>query len=156
MEAVESVLENIPITNTSVPVVIALTSFAVSAQQICTDVFNQSGATFSVKSENVSNGLDSNNVIFGASDQQPTAAISLPNNLLSTVRNISNCTKITNAVFITDSLFLRRSRNFLEVGSLIISASVVGTNNLRELDPPVDLRFLINSVSIIVDIILLF
>ena len=156
MEAVESVLENIPITNTSVPVVIALTSFAVSTQQICTDVFNQSGATFSVKSENISNGLDSNNVIFGASDQQPTAAISLPNNLLSTVHNISNCTKITNAVFITDSLFLRRSRNFLEVGSLIISASVVGTNNLRELDPPVDLRFLINSVSIIVDIILLF
>ena len=92
-------------------------------------------------------------MIFGGSDQQqPTAAISLPNNLLRTVPTISNCTKITNAVFITDSLFLRRSRNFLEVGSLIIAASVVGRNNLKELDPPVDLRFLVNPVSIIVDI----
>ena len=84
---------------------------------------------------------------FGSSSEQSTAAITLPNNLLNSVPNLSNNSRITNAVFITDSLFLSRS-DILEVGSLIISAAVVGASTLEQLQPPVNLRFIINPVSL--------
>ena len=152
MEAVESVTENIPITNTSVPVVITQTSFAVSVQQIDIEKFKQSGETFSVNFDfedllSRNESLDSNDLTFGSSSEQSTAAITLPNNLLSSIPNLSNSSRITNAVFITDSLFLSKS-DILKVGSLIISAAVVGTSTLEQLQPPVNLRFIINPVSI--------
>ena len=152
MEAVELVTENIPITNKSEPVVISQTSFAVSVQQVDIEEFKQSGQTFSVNFDFEdllarNQSLDSNDLTFGSSNEQSTAAITLPNNLLKSVPNLSNTSRITNAVFITDSLFLSRS-DILEVGSLIISAAVVGANTLEQLQPPVNLRFIINPVSI--------
>ena len=156
LAAIESVSENIPITNTSEPVVIVQTTFAVSIQRVCIEEFGQSDLTFSVNYEYLSNELDENDVIFGMPEQQSTAAISLPNNLISSILNMTNCSKITNAVFISDSLFLRRSENLQEVGSLIIAASVVGTDTLRELHSLVNLTFVVNPVSIIVDAILLY
>ena len=58
---------------------------------------------------------------------QATASIRLPNNLFSAVPNVTNNTRITHAVFLSDSfIFLRRDSNDLEVGGIIISASVVG------------------------------
>ena len=122
-----------------------------SIQRVCIGEFEQSDLTFSVNYEYLSNELDENDLIFGMPEQQSTAAISLPINLISSITDITNCTEITNAVFITDSLFLRRRENLVEVGSLIIAASVVGTDTLKELNPPVSVRFLINPVSIIVD-----
>ena len=145
MEAVESVTENIPITNTSVPVVITQRSFAVSVQQVDIEKFKQSGQTFSVNFKDSltrNQSLDSNDLTFGSSNEQSTASITLPNNLLN-----SNSSRITNAVFITDFLFLSR-RDILKVGSLIISAAVVGTSTLEQLQPPVNLRFITNPVSI--------
>ena len=152
LEAVELVTENIPITNTSEPVVISQTSFAVSVQQVDIEEFKLSGQTFSVKYDfedllTRNQSLDSNNLIFGSSNEQSTVAITLPNNLLKFVPNLSNTSRITNAVFITDSLFLSRS-DILEVGSHIISAAVVGANTLEQLQPPVNLSFIINPVSI--------
>ena len=150
MEAVESVTENIPITNTSEPVVITQRSFAVSVQQINIEKFKQSDQTFSVNFKDSltrNQSLDFNDLTFGSANEQSTAAITLPNNLLNSISNLSNSSRITNAVFITDSLFLSRS-DILKVGSLIISAAVVGTSTLEQLEPPVNLRFIINPVSI--------
>ena len=151
LEAIESVVENIPIANTSEPIVIAQKSFAVSIQQVDTEEFTQSGQTFSVNYRGFSDDsqtLNSNDLVFGSPSQQSTAAINLPNNLLSALPNITkNNTRITHSVFITDSLFLRRNNYNLEVGSVIISATVVGADTIRELDPPVDLRFQVNPVS---------
>ena len=51
-------------------------------------------------------------------------------------------------MFLSDSLFLRRNDKFMEVGSVIISATVVGVDTIQELNPPVTLTFqIINSVS---------
>ena len=77
---------------------------------------------------------------------QATASIRLPNNLFSAVPNVTNNTRITHAVFLSDSLFLRRDSNDLEVGGIIISASVVGYNSIQSLDPPVSISFLKNPV----------
>ena len=150
MEAVESVTENIPITNTSVPVVITQRSFAVSVQQVDIEKFKQSGQTFSVNFGDFSarnERIDSNDLTFESGSKQSSASITLPNYLLNSVPNLTNSSRITNAVFITDSLFLSRS-DILKVGSLIISAAVVGTSTLEQLQPPVNLRFIIDQVII--------
>ena len=152
LEAIESVVEGIPITNISEPVIITQKSFAVSVQQVNIKEFTQSGQRFSVNYRGFSDGnetLNSNDLVFGTTSKQPTAAISLPTNLLSRVPNITS-TRITHSVFTTDSLFLRRIENFLEIGSIIISTTVVGTDTISGLDPPVGLSFLINPVSIVV------
>ena len=151
MEAIESVVENIPLTNTSEPVIISQKSFAVSLQQVDIEEFKESGQTFSVNFGDFSNNdqsLNSNDLTFGGSNQQSTASINLPRNLLNGLPNITNNTRITHSVFITDSLFLRRVDNFQEVGSIILSAAVVGTDTIRGLNPPVGLSFMINPVSI--------
>ena len=153
LEAIESVVEGLPISNISEPVIIRQQSFGVSVQQVDILEFTQSGQTFSVNyrgflDENKT--LNSTDLVFGTTSQQHTASISLPHNLLSTVPNITNNTRITHSVFITDSLFLRRNNNFLEIGSVIISTTVVGTKKISGLDPPVGLSFLINPVSFMV------
>ena len=152
LEAIESVVESIPITNISEPVIITQQSFAVSVQQVNIEEFTQSGQRFSVNYRGFSDGnqtLNSNDLVFGTTSQQSMATISLPNNLLSIIPNITNNTRITHSVFTTESLFLRRINNFLEIGSVIISTTVVGTDTISGLDPPVGLSFQINPVSIV-------
>ena len=144
MEAIESVIENIPINNSNAtePVVISQRSFAVSIQQVNLQTFSQNGQTFNV---NIGNN-QSNDIIVGDTvDTQSIASISLPNNLLDSIPNVSNSTRIANAVYLSDSLFLRRDDKFMKVGSVIISATVVGVDTIQELNPPVTLTFQINN-----------
>ena len=151
MEALESVVQNLPVTNSSEPVVLTQKSFALSVQEINIEDFQRLGQTFSVNFRDFSttnHSLNPNDLTIGTASQQSTAAISLPNNLLNVTPKIINSTRLTHSVFITDFLFLRRSQNFLEVGSLVLSASVVGRKTIKGLDPPVNLRFLINPVSV--------
>ena len=159
LEAIESVVENIPIANTSEPIVIAQKSFAVSIQQVDTEEFTQIGQTFSVNYRGFSDDsqtLNSNDLVFGSPLKQPTAAINLPNTLLSELPNIAkNNTRITHSVFTTDSLFLRRNNYNLEVGSVIISTTVVGVDMISKLGTPVNLRFLVNPVSVTIIIVCL-
>ena len=151
LEAVESVVKNIPIKNISEPIVVTQKSFAVSVQQVDTKEFTQFGQTFSVNYRGFSDEnqtLNSNDLVFGPPSQQATAVINLPNNLLSVLPNIDkNNTRITHSVFITDSLFLRRNNYNLEVGSVIISTTVVGADTINKLGTPVNLTFLVNPVS---------
>ena len=151
LEAIENVVEDVPISNASEPVVIAQKSFAVSVQQVDIEEFSKSGQTFSVNlpdftQRNISS--DDIHVSFEhTSTSPPTGSIQLPSNLLSSSPgNLSNASRITHAVFVTDSLFLRRSFSYQNVSSIILSASVVGIETLRGLSPPVNLGFQLNSV----------
>ena len=81
------------------------------------------------------------------SSSSPIGSIQLPSNLLSSLSNNSS-SKITHAVFVTDSLFLRRGFSYDRVGSIILSASVVGIGTLRGLRPPVNLGFQLNPVRV--------
>ena len=68
LEAIESVVESIPITTISEPVIITQQSFAVSVQQVDIVEFTQSGQTFSVNYRGFSDGnqtLNSNDLVFG-------------------------------------------------------------------------------------------
>ena len=64
--------------------------------------------------------------------------------------SLYNASKVLYAVFVTDLLFLRRSFSYQRVSSIILSASVVGVESLRALQPPVNFRFQLNPVKIIV------
>ena len=151
LEAIESVVEDIPIGNTSEPVVITRNTFAVSVQQVDFDQFMEIGQIFSANlgnfsDLNINDDIDSNDLSFEMLNTQSIASLHLPNNLFSSITNFTNNTRITHAVFLSDSLFLRRENNDMEVGSIIISASIVGSDSVDGLKPPVTLRFLKNPV----------
>ena len=153
LEAIENVVEDVPISNASEPVVIAQKSFAVLVQQVDVEEFSKSGQTFSVNLPDFTQrNISSDDISFKrTSASPPTGSIQLPRNLLSSLPgNLSNTSRITHAVFVTDSLFLRRSFSYQKVSSIIISASVVGVGTLRGLSPPVNLGFQLNPVRAIV------
>ena len=95
---------------------------------------------------NMSENINSSELSFSGKTGQPTASISLPNNLFNAILNVTNNTRITHAVFLSDSLFLRRENNDMEVGGIIISASLVGSNSVEGIDPPLNITFLKNPV----------
>ena len=149
LEAIENAADAITITNVSESVVIVQKSFAVSVQQVNTDDFSKSGQTFSVNIPDFrQHNISSEHISFDSvSSSSPIGSIQLPSNLLSSISNNSS-SKITHAVFVTDSLFLRRGFSYDKVGSIILSASVVGIGTLRGLRPPVNLGFQLNPVRV--------
>ena len=149
LEAIENAADAVTITNVSESVVIVQKSFAVSVHQVNTDDFSKSGQTFSVNIPDFTqHNISSEHISFDSvSSSSPIGSIQLPSNLLSSLSNNSS-TKITHAVFVTDSLFLRRGFSFDRVGSIIISASVVGVGTFRDLRPPVNLGFQLNPVRV--------
>ena len=132
--------------------VIPRRTFAVSVQQVDLNQFMEIGQNFSANlggfsNLNMNESIDSSDLSFEmGTTTQATASIRLPNNLFSAVPNLTNNTRITHAVFLSDSLFLRRDSNDLEVGGIIISASVVGYNSIESLNPLVSISFLKNPV----------
>ena len=122
-----------------------------SVQQVDLDQFMEIGQTFSANlgefsDLNMSENINSSDLSFSGRIGQPTASISLPNNLFNAIVNVTNNTRITHAVFLSESLFLRRENNDLEVGGIIISASLVGSNSVEGIDPPLNITFLKNPV----------
>ena len=149
LEAIKNAADAITISNVSESVVIVQKSFAVSVRQVNSDDFNKSGQTFSVNiSDFVEQNISSEHISFDRiSAFPPTRFIQLPINLLSSLSNNSS-SKITHAVFVTDSLFLSRGFSYNRVVSIVISASVVGIGTLRGLRPPVNLGFKLNPVRV--------
>ena len=146
-ESIEEVTESIPIPENETKVVLTRESFAVAVQEVEPEQF--AGLTFSA---DVANGfddtnsqLDTNSLSFSETDDA-IASLSLPTSLFDSFNASKNNTRITQSVFLTDSLFLRRENNFSVVGGIILAASVVGST-IIELDPPIRLSFLKNPVS---------
>ena len=147
-ESLEEVTESIPIPENESKVVLTRKSFAVAVEEVDLDSFL--GLTFSA---DVTNGfddansqLDTNSLSFSETDDA-LASLSLPSSLFDSFNPSKNNTRITQSVFLTDSLFLRRENNFSVVGGLILGASVVGTTR-TELDAPIRLNFVKNPVSV--------
>ena len=122
-----------------------------SVQQVDLDQFMEIDQTFSsnlgeFSDLNTSENINSSDLSFSGRTGQPTASISLPNSLFNAILNVTNNTRITHAVFLSESLFLRRENNDLEVGGIIVSASLVGSNSVEDIDPPLNITFLKNPV----------
>ena len=122
--------------------------FAVELRLVRPDEF--SGSRFSVSfGEEFDFGpqdQDISSQVFEETSSRPTASLSLPADILM-ASGVSNATRITRAVFLTDSAFLRRDNNYFEVGSVVMATEVVGTN-VTGLSSPIELTFLTNPVRL--------
>ncbi len=153
LDSVESLLDTLPIIEGEVTIITQET-FAASAQPVDTNNFNGQDLIFDVG--DVNNAVVTNTT-FEFNDgmvpvQQrttiPAVSMRLPSNLFESVNNTNNgTTRITNTVYITDSLFARRNTNNLDVASIIVSAGIPG-RIVRNLDPPVTIEFLQKNVNL--------
>lgn len=148
--------EGIPISENETQVVLIRNSFAVAVKEVEPDNFT--GLSFSADVTNAfddtNSQLDNNSLSFVESDGA-TASFLLPHSLFDSFSSSNNSTRLTQSVFLSDLLFLRREENFTEVGGIILATSVVG-NRVTELDPPIQLSFVKNPVSaqnIVLDLI---
>ena len=118
-----------------------------SAQQVEPNQFMQTFSFTAEDNSHISNisRINSNNLYFGEMMNKSTASISLPNNLFNALYNISK-SRVTHAVYLSESAFLRRENSNLEVSSIIISASIVGAGPIKGLkNPPVILSFKVST-----------
>ena len=111
------------------PQIIIRDSFAVSVENVNETEFRVNPPSFSGARFNISTN----------------SSIKLPKDLLNFINNSGASLRIAHSVYRTDSLFLRRDTNNMEVGSLIISISIVN-QTVEELDPPIDLQLQRNPV----------
>ena len=132
--------------NQTEPVVLAQESFAVSVQQVNPEDFEMQVFGVSL-GENPFSGQDAqlnNNSLDFSPVTSSTASITLPQNLFDSL-TMSSYSRITRSVFLNDALYLRRNDSALEVGSIIIAASVVNST-IEGLTPPISIMFLKNPV----------
>lgn len=122
--------------NVTEPLIISRMRFAVSVQEVDPQEF--AGIMFSAQVD-PDKPLNSSDLSFEPPQKEPTGAISLPGTLFE--QTPQNMTRIATSVFLTDSLFLRRNNNSRVVDSIIIAASVVGVDGVKNLNPPVQTEF---------------
>ena len=138
----ERVSENIPIPENETSALLTQSTFAVSVQKV--DPMTFTGLSISAVIESFDDQrIDELMVNMMMSNERSTGSLSLPSNLLQK----ANGTRVTMSVFTTNSLFLRRDTNNMEVASIVISAGVVGVQRVRNLDPPIMAVFQRNPVS---------
>ena len=143
LEALEVVVQALPVSNISEPVSITQRTFAVSVQQIGIDELKTYGKNFSVIQTNTSELFFTETIY-----QSSVGSVYLPESLFNLFANNNATLRIANAAFLSDSLFIRRQTNSLEVTSIIISTSIVGVGVVQRLTHPVQLNFKISSNNV--------
>ena len=127
----ERVSEKIRIPDNETSALLIQSTFAISVQKV--DPMTFTGLSISAVIESFNDQrIDKLMLNMMMSNERSSGSLSLPRNLLEK----ANGTRVTMSVFATNSLFLRRDNNNTEVASIVISASVVGTSRVENLDPP--------------------
>ena len=140
LELIENVVDNIPITNASEPVVITQKFFSISLQLV--EAFIQSDQVVTIDSIQ-------HNISSEFSDNIPTTSVSFPSSLFSQLAsNLTNTSRIANIFFLTDSLFVKSNSSNDLVSSIVISTSVFGVKSISELMNPINNSFQINPVRV--------
>ena len=132
--------------------IIAQDTFVIAVQQVNTMEFTGQDFSFDIgDSFGTGNAIISNNTFSISNNntqtgrRRPTAALALPGNLFASL-NTTNNTRITNSIYTTDALFIRRNPGDFDVGSIIISAGIVGMTVQGLDDPPIIMDFVSNPV----------
>ena len=142
--------EAIPIPENETRVILTRASFAVAVQEVNRESFLGLDFSVAVTGGNADPNaqLDEDSVSYSVT-KNPTASLSLPLSLFHNLTAPSaNTARITQSVFLTDLLFLRREANFLSVASVIMAASVVG-EEVQVLEPAARMTFRKSPVSIL-------
>ena len=146
LEAIEVVIGELPLGDSS-QTVISLDKFAVSLQAVNSTGFN--GTRILSKTDNVEMPIIDIDEFFlnsnlSISDHNYSAEIIIPENIFEFASSTSNL--IASAVYVDDTLFLRRDKKQKEVASVILSATLVGSNSISGLnDSTIQLIFRRNT-----------
>ena len=152
LETVQQVTKTISLPENETSVTIALTSFAISVQEVQQDRFQGQafsallGTEFGFNEEEV---IDSDSLVFER-HQNATVSIDIPDSLFNRINvtsEMNDTRRIIFTVFLTESLFSQRQQDSQEVGSIIISARIVGGVTFENLNPPVLISFIKKPVS---------
>ena len=159
LDVVGRVVESIPIPENETEVIIPLRSFAVSVREIEPESFT--GLTFSALlgdsfdfSQN-DDSIDASLLVFEEQKTQPTASITIPEDifgsLVTSSRNINMTVprRIVHSIYLTDSLFSRREESEFQVGSIVISAAISGGVKVEGLENPIMIQFIKSPVSVV-------
>ncbi len=137
---IDVVTAYIPIPNGETGVVVPLSLFAISVQEMSTVNFREH--IFSVNFANISlNGnerIDPRLIGYEISSES-TDAISIPEAVFDDAPVVIR-TRVSNTVYLKDSLFQRRNKTNLTVGGIIISASVIN-RTIQGLSEPIMINF---------------
>ena len=141
--------EVLPIPENDSQAVIALTSFAVAAQEVQANGFQEH--IISAVLERAFNYdekmIKANDVVFGV-HPDATASITIPASVIMKIPASNDSIRITSSIYLNDQLFPRRNEQSQKIGSIIISASINTNNSFENLDPPVLLTFIKNLVKL--------
>ena len=143
LEAVNLLIDNLPVGDELV--VIPQNTFTVSVRSVRSDEFEEKGQFIAASVDNRTVAIAGDNT----TSINTTVSVELPDNLVELLPNTSNNSvlHLSNSFFITDSLFLRKDNNDMEVGSIIASVRVSGAYISGLDDPPVKMKFLRDPVS---------
>ena len=136
--------EGIPIPENGTSVILSLTSFAISVQNV--ELKSFTGQVFSAQlgSDFIFDDDEKiNDTSLGYSmSSMDTAALRLPDDVFNNLdTNSSDPPRIVNTLFLTDKLFPRRKESKLKVGSIIIAASISGNVDVKNLQSPIIITF---------------
>lgn len=145
---VEDVASNIPIPENQTSLVIPLTSYAIAVMRVNPADFT--GQTFSANFGNDFTFDDTKvinpDLLAFEETTSATASLSIPPNVLDLIAAISKgnasiTRRLTFGLFLGDVLFSSRNASKLEVGSIIMSASLTDSEKVKNLSPPIIVTF---------------
>ena len=151
LNVIEDVAEKIPLPENKTSVVIPLTSFAISVREVDPDMSNFTGLEFSANfgdsfEFNSDQTIETNALSFSKTPNF-TAILNVPASVFNiSMTQSSNRTsappRITNSVFLSDTLFVRRTKENLTVGSLVMAAALSNNRRVENLANPIRMTFL--------------
>ena len=142
---------SIPIPENETEQIIPFQSFAVSVREVDPGKFR--GQAFSVSLGGTitrDSRISEDSLSFGNQSTMTTASIKLPEDLFEQIASSWNQSRIriVHTVFLHESLFVQRTDDEFKVGSIIISASISGMDEVEGIsDPPILISFVKNRVS---------
>ncbi len=128
---------NVPIPENETSTVIPFSKFAIAAQQVETVDFN--GQLFSAIIANNSQ-INSGSLSYDDRILQSDGSIAIPDGIFMEL-GVDTSTRISNAVYLSDSLFPRQNSSHLAVGGIIISATIGNRTTVEMLNSSIVLNF---------------
>ena len=140
---IDTVAMNIPIAENQTTTVVPLSLFLLAVRRVEPSEF--SGQTFGINLDEMSpmgtgDGKFDQTAYSYERNLNSLTSISIPENIFDQISQSNSAIRISNTVYLTKSLFLRRNESNYTVGGIIISASI-GSKSVEGLSDPIRINF---------------
>ena len=132
LQSFEEVVDDVPVKSTDNSTIILRTKFAVTVQELNTNIFDDNDSLIFSVTNDVEDFSSADSVSFSDDLNDPSGQIVIPGSILRNV-TLNSTVRLIQTAFDTNALFLRRNsllRKYpnLQVGSILVSASFVEYN----------------------------